>query len=74
MLLLDGLAEPFALSFLAEVRELEPHRRRIDVAKARDDVRPGPDVEAECERGDELQVGLGDAVKLRQQLRGATWW
>src|SRR5215218_2094870 len=50
--------------------ELEAHRRGVEVAQARGDVRSRSDIEAQGERRDELQVGLGDAVKLGRQLGG----
>ena len=69
--LLDGLAEPVALVSLAEVGELERDVRRVQVAQTFGHVRGGADVEPERQRGNELQVGLGDAVKFGSQLRGS---
>ena len=57
--------------FFAEVRELEAHRGRVEIAKSRGDVGGRADIEAERERRDELQVGFGDAVELGRQLCGA---
>jgi hypothetical protein len=53
------------------VGELEAHRGRIEIAKARRDIGRCADIESECQRRNQRQVGFGDPVEFRCELGSA---
>ncbi len=66
------LAEPFPLVFFRQVRDLDAQRGRVPEPQPSDDICGRGHVgEAQCTPRHQIEVALGDPVKLGGQLRRA---